>query len=225
MFPFSPSSSTLSSIPPTLDTISELDVLSVLSWTGGEQQQLDGDELLPHPCTTAVSSNQYPIRPTAPSPSPALPPTPSSSSSSSPGCDCCDQSLESEAQPQPQPPRSGFSILAACKGLRLRLPSLLDEDGYLCFPSLPEESLAAVLPAGLQRHLPLSSPSLVPSFLVVFAVLLSASQSLGLALLLALPLALALCYLEARASSRLLPPQAPQYTELGTPEEMCDPAA
>lgn len=31
MFPFSPSSSTLSSLPPTLDTISELDVLSDIS--------------------------------------------------------------------------------------------------------------------------------------------------------------------------------------------------
>ncbi|KAG5276963.1 hypothetical protein AALO_G00111910 [Alosa alosa] len=234
MFPFSPSSSTLSSLPPALDTISELDVLSDISedgpfsWTGGEQQlQLDADES-PHPAAFAASSDHDPTFPDT-SPSPALPPTPSSSSSSassSPGCECCDEALESalsdgEAHGQPQPPHSGFSLLAACKGLRL--PSLLDEDGYLCFPSLPEESLAAVLPAGLQRHLPLSSPSLVPSFLVIFAVLLSASQSLAFALFLALPLALALCYLEARASSRL-PPQA-AYTKLGTPEEMCDPAA
>ncbi|XP_076129115.1 band 4.1-like protein 2 [Alosa pseudoharengus] len=238
MFPFSPSSSTLSSLPPALDTISELDVLSDISedgpfsWTGGEQQlQLDGDEP-PHPAAFAASSDHDPTFPDT-SPSPALPPTPSSSSSSSssasssPGCECCDEALESalsdggEAHGQPQPPRSGFSLLAACKGLRL--PSLLDEDGYLCFPSLPEESLAAVLPAGLQRRLPLSSPSLVPSFLVIFAVLLSASQSLAFALFLALPLSLALCYLEARTSSRL-PPQA-AYTKLGTPEEMCDPAA
>ncbi|XP_031436973.1 band 4.1-like protein 3 [Clupea harengus] len=250
MFPFSPSSSsTLSSMAPTLDTISELDILSDISeddpfsWTGGEQP--DGDE----PSRPAAFSDRDPSPATVPtgpnaSASPALlPPTPpsslsssssssSSSTSSSPGCECCVESpdgtpSDGEAQQhqqhqQPQPPRSSFSLLAACNGLRL--PSLLDEDGYLCFPSLPEESLAAVLPAGLQRHLPLSSPSLVPSFLVIFAVLLSASQSLAFALLLALPLALALCYLEARASSRLLPPQA-QCTQLGSPEELCDPAA
>ncbi|MBN3326500.1 E41L2 protein, partial [Atractosteus spatula] len=95
-----------------------------------------------------------------------------------------------------------FSFFGLCKSLRL--PSLLDEDGYICFPSLPEDC-ASFMPPGLQPYLPITSPSLIPSFLLIFALLLSASQSLPFSLTLSLPLALSLCYLEPKAPSLSAP--------------------
>lgn len=77
-------------------------------------------------------------------------------------------------------------------------PSLLDDDGYLSFPSLSETSL---LPQSLQHYLPIRSPSLVPCFLFIFFFLLSASFSVPYALTLSFPLALCLCYLEPKAAS------------------------
>ncbi|CAB1342816.1 unnamed protein product, partial [Coregonus sp. 'balchen'] len=104
--------------------------------------------------------------------------------------------------------RLGFSLLGMLTGLRLGLLpfSLLDEDGYLCFPSLPQDCAACLVPAGLQHYLPLSSPSVVPSFMFILALLLSASQSLALAFLLAMPLALSICYLEPKAPSHDIVP-------------------
>ncbi|XP_038665625.1 band 4.1-like protein 3 isoform X5 [Scyliorhinus canicula] len=83
----------------------------------------------------------------------------------------------------------------------LHLPasfSLLDDDGYLTFPSFTD---ASFLPESFQRYLPIQSPSLIPCFLFIFFFLLSASFPVPLALILSFPLALCLCYLEPRATS------------------------
>ncbi|XP_051780090.1 band 4.1-like protein 2 isoform X3 [Erpetoichthys calabaricus] len=90
-----------------------------------------------------------------------------------------------------------FSFLSFCKCFKF--PSLLDEDGYICFPSLPQDC-ASFLPSGLRRYIPISSPSLIPSFFLIFALLLSASQSVPFSLTLSLPLALSLCYLEHKST-------------------------
>ncbi|XP_016353791.1 band 4.1-like protein 2 isoform X3 [Sinocyclocheilus anshuiensis] len=186
MFPFSPSSSTLSSLPPTLDTISELDVLSDISE--------DEPDLHLEPDSEAVS-------------------WPAEDSSSGEGL---------SEEPCSALPRLGVSVLSFCRGLCL--PWLLDEDGCISLPCLPEDCAALLLPAGLHRHLPLTSSSLMPSFLLIFAVVLSACQSVVLSLLLALPLALSLCYLEPKTLARFRPAEV--TAETSSPEEMqCDPAA
>ncbi|XP_055489708.1 band 4.1-like protein 3a isoform X9 [Leucoraja erinacea] len=76
--------------------------------------------------------------------------------------------------------------------------SLLDDDGYISFPSFSE---ANFLPESFQCFLPIQSPSLVPCFLFIFFFLLSTSFSVPYALTLSFPLALCLCYLEPRAAS------------------------
>lgn len=78
--------------------------------------------------------------------------------------------------------------------------SLLDEDGYISFPSLPDVCIS-FLPPGLQHYVPITSPSFIPSFLLIFVLLLSAFQSIPLSLTFSLPLALSLCYLEPKATS------------------------
>ncbi|XP_011807021.1 PREDICTED: uncharacterized protein LOC105518595 [Colobus angolensis palliatus] len=79
-------------------------------------------------------------------------------------------------------------------------PSLLDEDGYLAFPSLPKVWVS-FLPAGVQHYVPITSPSFIPSLILIFGLLLSASQSVPFSLAFSLPLALCLCCLEAKAAS------------------------
>ncbi|XP_008261742.2 band 4.1-like protein 2 isoform X20 [Oryctolagus cuniculus] len=79
-------------------------------------------------------------------------------------------------------------------------PSLLDEDGYLAFPSLPRVWVS-FLPPDVQHYIPITSPSFIPSLILIFGLLLSASQSVPFSLTFSLPLALALCYLEAKANS------------------------
>uniref|UniRef100_A0A8B9ZMV4 Erythrocyte membrane protein band 4.1 like 2 n=1 Tax=Anas zonorhyncha TaxID=75864 RepID=A0A8B9ZMV4_9AVES len=78
--------------------------------------------------------------------------------------------------------------------------SLLDEDGYISFPSLPDVCIS-FLPPGLQHYVPITSPSFIPSFLLIFVLLLSAFQSIPLSLTFSLPLALSLCYLEPKPTS------------------------
>ncbi|XP_075604206.1 band 4.1-like protein 2 isoform X14 [Balearica regulorum gibbericeps] len=78
--------------------------------------------------------------------------------------------------------------------------SLLDEDGYITFPSLPDVCIS-FLPPGLQHYIPITSPSFIPSFLLIFVLLLSAFQSIPFSLTFSLPLALSLCYLEPKATS------------------------
>ncbi|XP_063089572.1 band 4.1-like protein 2 isoform X13 [Cavia porcellus] len=83
-------------------------------------------------------------------------------------------------------------------------PSLLDEDGYLTFPSLPK-LWVSFLPPDVQHYVPITSPSFIPSLILIFGLLLSASQSVPFSLTFSLPLALALCYLEAKATSFNVP--------------------
>ncbi|XP_074752410.1 band 4.1-like protein 2 isoform X4 [Athene noctua] len=78
--------------------------------------------------------------------------------------------------------------------------SLLDEDGYITFPSLPDVCIS-FLPPGLQHYIPITSPSFIPSFLLIFVLLLSAFQSVPFSLTFSLPLALSLCYLEPKVTS------------------------
>ncbi|KAM6323443.1 band 4.1-like protein 2 [Aegotheles albertisi] len=78
--------------------------------------------------------------------------------------------------------------------------SLLDEDGYITFPSLPDVCIS-FLPPGLQHYIPITSPSFIPSFLLIFVLLLSAFQSIPFSLTVSLPLALSLCYLEPKVTS------------------------
>lgn len=201
MFPFSPSSSTLSSLHPTLDTISELDVLSDISEDDlryepeadvltcvADPADREGECDLSYVSTEHVTGSEEPHPP----------------------------SLSGSVLP-----KLGLTVLGFCKGLRL--PSLLDEDGYISLPCLPEDCAALLLPAGLHRHLPLTSPSLLPSFLLIFAVFLSACRSVVLSLLLALPLAVSLCYLEPKAIARFRPTES--VAKMTLAEEMqCDPA-
>ncbi|XP_040206355.1 band 4.1-like protein 2 isoform X3 [Rana temporaria] len=93
-----------------------------------------------------------------------------------------------------------FFSFSFCKIFPLKLPSLLDEDGYISFPSLPDVCVS-FLPPGFQRYIQITSPSFIPSFLLIFVLLLSTSQSVPFSLTLSLPLALSLCYLEPKATS------------------------
>ncbi|XP_026505330.1 band 4.1-like protein 2 [Terrapene carolina triunguis] len=94
-----------------------------------------------------------------------------------------------------------FSIsLSFSKLFASNFLSLLDEDGYISFPSLPEVCIS-YLPPGLQHYVPITSPSFIPSFLLIFVLLLSAFQSVPFSLTFSLPLALSLCYLEPKATS------------------------
>ncbi|XP_043920444.1 band 4.1-like protein 2 isoform X4 [Protopterus annectens] len=93
-----------------------------------------------------------------------------------------------------------FSLSGFFRCFPSKFPSVLDEDGYISFPSLPEEWLA-FLPPHLQHHIPITSPSLIPSFLLIFVLLLSASQSVPFSLVMSFPLALSLCYLEPKSGS------------------------
>ncbi|XP_066461643.1 band 4.1-like protein 2 isoform X2 [Eleutherodactylus coqui] len=92
-----------------------------------------------------------------------------------------------------------FFSFSFCKIFPLKFPSLLDEDGYISLPSLPEVCVS-FLPSSLQRYVPLTSPSFIPSLVLIFVLLLSASQSVPFSLILSLPLALSLCYLEPKAN-------------------------
>ncbi|XP_014060561.2 band 4.1-like protein 2 isoform X16 [Salmo salar] len=230
MFPLSfSSSSSISSLPPILDTISELDVLSDISEDGDRDYPgiWDPDCTQQQHADSLAAAEQYHHQPLEASP----PPSPLACSSEP------QEGSPAQAKAAAQS-RLGFSLLGMLTGLHLGLLpfSLLDEDGYVCFPSLPQDCAACLVPAGLQRFLPLSSTSLVPSFMFILAVLLSASQSLALALLLALPLALSLCYLEPKAPAPVARLCSDKNTDTHTDthtsllqeelcDQLCDPAA
>nr|XP_014426772.1 band 4.1-like protein 2 isoform X8 [Pelodiscus sinensis] len=90
--------------------------------------------------------------------------------------------------------------LSFSKHFAFNFPSLLDDEGYISFPSLPKVCIS-FLPPGLQHYVPITSPSFIPSFLLIFVLLLSAFQSVPFSLTFSLPLALSLCYLEPKATS------------------------
>ncbi|XP_033613468.1 band 4.1-like protein 3 [Fukomys damarensis] len=130
-----------------------------------------------------------------------------------PGCEAPEEPTAAEAQGQgkarlgeqdmafrcrPPAASKGATLFSFSLQLPECFPSLLDDDGYLSFPSLSESGL---LPRSLQRYLPIRSPSLLPCFLFLFFFLLSASFSVPYALTLSFPLALCLCYLEPKAAS------------------------
>ncbi|XP_048654297.1 band 4.1-like protein 2 isoform X18 [Marmota marmota marmota] len=94
----------------------------------------------------------------------------------------------------------GYFSFSFSKCFPSGFPSLLDEDGYLAFPSLPK-LWVSFLPPDVQHYVPITSPSFIPSLILIFGLLLSASQSVPFSLTFSLPLALALCYLEAKATS------------------------
>lgn len=94
----------------------------------------------------------------------------------------------------------GYFSFSFYKCFLSSFPSLLDADGYLAFPSLPRVWVS-FLPADVQHYVPITSPSFLPSLILIFGLLLSASQSLPFSLTFSLPLALSLCYLEAKATS------------------------
>ncbi|KAG8510886.1 Band 4.1-like protein 2 [Galemys pyrenaicus] len=128
-------------------------------------------------------------------------------------CDSVPDPVEAPAQPKcpptPEaPPKEadhkeselGHFSFRFCKCFPSSFPSLLDEDGYLAFPSLPKVWVS-FLPADVQHYVPITSPSFLPSLILIFGLLLSASQSVPFSLTFSLPLALSLCYLEAKATS------------------------
>ncbi|XP_072913377.1 band 4.1-like protein 2 isoform X3 [Hemitrygon akajei] len=94
----------------------------------------------------------------------------------------------------------GSAFLNLYKCLLPKFPSLLDEDGYISFPSLPD-NYVALIPPSFQKYIPITSPSLIPSIILIFVLLLSTSQSVPLSLILSLPLALSLCYLEPKPTT------------------------
>ncbi|XP_032817384.2 protein 4.1-like isoform X4 [Petromyzon marinus] len=99
-----------------------------------------------------------------------------------------------------------FPFLDCFPIFMFHFPKLLDEDGYLAFPSLPEE-YAGFVPLSLRQYIPIRSPSLLPSFMLIFVLLFSASHSVSFSLTLSLPLALSLCYLEPKAALLFSGPQ------------------
>uniref|UniRef100_A0A4X1VT90 Protein 4.1 n=1 Tax=Sus scrofa TaxID=9823 RepID=A0A4X1VT90_PIG len=137
-------------------------------------------------------------------------PPPGAEPSRDPGHLCGEPTSDSDGQGKPrlrdqdvafsykQQAGRGATLFSFSLQLPASFPSLLDDDGYLSFPSLSETSL---LPQSLQHYLPIRSPSLVPCFLFIFFFLLSASFSVPYALTLSFPLALCLCYLEPKAAS------------------------
>ncbi|XP_036025100.1 band 4.1-like protein 2 isoform X18 [Onychomys torridus] len=100
----------------------------------------------------------------------------------------------------PKDSEFGYFSLNFYKYFASGLPSLLDEDGYLAFPSLPK-IWVSFLPPDVQHYIPITSPSFIPSLILIFGLLLSASQSVSFSLTFSLPLALALCYLEGKATA------------------------
>lgn len=109
MFPSFPSSSSLSSLPPTLDTISELDVLSDVS---EDEPELDRDPDL----------------------EPDLPVEPESGPDDTDHAHCAEKGMSDFASPPSSVPtehhpRPGSSLLALFKGALL-----LNEDGSIALP-------------------------------------------------------------------------------------------
>ncbi|KAK1170846.1 band 4.1-like protein 2 isoform X1 [Acipenser oxyrinchus oxyrinchus] len=197
MYPLSPTCS-MSSLSLNLETIHELDILTDISEDDPQSLAELDQECSVANCTPSSQENTEDITsleldddndvkgssPNHLSPYYAIPATKRCHYSPEGGID----SVEMKSQ---------FHFFSFYKCLKF--PTLLDEDGYICFPSLPEDC-ASFLPHSLQRYIPITSPSFIPSFFLIFALLLSAFQSVPFSLTLSLPLALSLCYLEPKVT-------------------------
>lgn len=193
MCPPSPLIRCVSSLSPNLLPVPEVDLLSDISEEDpfGEADQITLDSLeLPstgEPSeqgdsdVTTLDSVSGPV---------AVPPQP----------DCPPTHEKPRKEADHKGSEFGSFSFRFCKCFPPSFPSLLDEDGYLAFPSLPKVWVS-FLPADVQHYLPITSPSFLPSLILIFGLLLSASQSVPFSLTFSLPLALSLCYLEAKATS------------------------
>lgn len=193
MCPPSPLIRCVSSLSPNLLPVPEVDLLSDISEEDpfGEADQITLDSLeLPstgEPSeqgdsdVTTLDSVSGPV---------AVPPQP----------DCPPTHEKPRKEADHKGSEFGYFSFRFCKCFPPSFPSLLDEDGYLAFPSLPKVWVS-FLPADVQHYLPITSPSFLPSLILIFGLLLSASQSVPFSLTFSLPLALSLCYLEAKATS------------------------
>ncbi|EPY84127.1 erythrocyte membrane protein band 4.1-like protein [Camelus ferus] len=176
------------SLSPNLLLVPEMDLLSDISeedpFGEADQVTLDSVEHLSMGDTSEQGDCDSVLDPVEAPPEPDCPPTPEKPLQEA-------DHMDSEL---------GYFSFSFCKRFPPRFPSLLDEDGYLAFPSLPKVWVS-FLPADVQHYVPITSPSFLPSLILIFGLLLSASQSVPFSLTLSLPLALSLCYLEAKATS------------------------
>ncbi|XP_074920061.1 band 4.1-like protein 2 isoform X11 [Chelonoidis abingdonii] len=192
MYPPSPPLHCVSSCPTNLPTIPEMDMLLDISERDPFQEYVhspsDGWECSPMRVIPTHSGNEVTL------PNILEPMGPPVSHHSSPA-------IEGKPHKTVDYKDTEFSFsLSFSKLFASNFLSLLDEDGYISFPSLPEVCIS-YLPPGLQHYVPNTSPSFILSFLLIFLLLLSAFQSVLVSLTFSLPLALSLCYLEPKAPS------------------------
>lgn len=193
MCPPSPLIFCASSFSPHLLPVPEVDLLSDISeedpFGEADETTLDSFELL---STGGASEQGDPEVATLDSVlDPAVAP---------PQPDCPSIHEKTLKSADPKDSEFGYFSLNFYKYFASGLPSLLDEDGYLAFPSLPK-IWVSFLPPDVQHYIPITSPSFIPSLILIFGLLLSASQSVSFSLTLSLPLALVLCYLEGKATA------------------------
>ncbi|EDL04797.1 erythrocyte protein band 4.1-like 2, isoform CRA_a [Mus musculus] len=193
MCPLSPLICCTSSFPPYLLPVLEVDLLSDISeedpFGEADQTTLDSFELLSMGGTSEQGDSEVATLDSVLDPivAPRQP-------------DCPSMPEKTVRSAVPKDAELGYFSFTFHKCFASGFPSLLDEDGYLAFPSLPK-LWVSFLPADVQHCVPITSPSFIPSLLLSFGLLLSASQSVAFSLTFSLPLALALCYLEGKATA------------------------
>lgn len=193
MCPLSPLICCTSSFPPYLLPVLEVDLLSDISeedpFGEADQTTLDSFELLSMGGTSEQGDSEVATLDSVLDPivAPRQP-------------DCPSMPEKTVRSAVPKDAELGYFSFTFHKCFASGFPSLLDEDGYLAFPSLPK-LWVSFLPADVQHCVPITSPSFIRSLLLSFGLLLSASQSVAFSLTFSLPLALALCYLEGKATA------------------------
>ncbi|XP_059033540.1 band 4.1-like protein 2 isoform X14 [Mustela lutreola] len=193
MCPPSPLIRCVSSLSPNLLPVPEMDLLSDISeedpFGEADQITLDSLELPSSGELSELGDCEVPALDSVSGPI-AAPPQP----------DCPPTHEKPLKEADRKDSEFGYFSFHFCKCFPPSFPSLLDDDGYLAFPSLPKVWVS-FLPDDVQHYLPITSPSFLPSLILIFGLLLSASQSVPFSLTFSLPLALSLCYLEAKATS------------------------
>lgn len=193
MCPLAPLICCTSSFPPHLLPVPEVDLLSDISeedpFGEADQTTLDSFEVLSMGGTSEQGDPEVAVLDSVLDPVVAPP---------QPDCSSTHENTPQSADHKDSDLGCFPSNLYKC--LASGIPSLLDEDGYLVFPSVPK-LWVSFLPPGVQHCLPITSPSFIPSLILIFALLLSASQSVSFSLTFSLPLALVLCYLEGKATA------------------------